>query len=408
MFYIKQRILGWMSAKSPASNTLLANLAYLDNEDAKKQAEKNQFNPLNSAVKSYQDLMQSLSLDDWHAGAYALKRLKKASRYVERNHGKHYDIFTLLLSKMNAKAYDEIIDIYDQTFSQDDWQKARAYFEKNSDQTYCGQNEAMMYSYIKTNNGIFRRNLTLGAGHYGRTKVGIEETGSRSVAIKRQHGRNSPELMQREALINLDLGVAQSDLTIRRNWDGGVYKYYQSMFNLGCSLKKVLAEGINDNERLGYAIQLLQKVIELHSGAASLSKKRYAHRDIKPANIMVDQSGGLHLIDFGLTIDSGLDLQHSPRAGTNCYMPRDLNDPQTIMATPSYLFDDKIATLRTIMHPNESIQSILRPQQLPDFLAAMLDTSDISKCISQNDTHTLPAILDSLTAYQAVNLVLVL
>ncbi|MDP3559159.1 MAG: hypothetical protein Q8R79_02240, partial [Legionellaceae bacterium] len=74
-----------------------------------------------------------------------------------------------------------------------------------------------------------------------------------------------------------------------------------------------------------------------------------------------------------------------------------------IIPTPSYFFDDKIATLRTMYHHLHSYKTIFSDtmyKHLPNTIQTLLDTSNIEKCIQQDAQHSLQFIASVLILYK--------
>lgn len=370
----------------------------------------------------------SVGEDSYTRGPVALKLIFKLidainKQSVSDQSSKEWLLLIDLIKKMKLGQYNEIITTFDTSLGAEDGVRAEKYFNDNPSAIYCGSHEGMLYSYIKNEHGeIKRRGITLGTGAFGRTKVGENHT-EETTAIKRQSPSKYtsaiaeshwlPKVLK-EAAINLDLQIARSGLRIRRDADGHLIKVYQDMRNLGASLTQTLKRTPNTaTVRIDYAIDLLLKVSALHSGEAATSKKPYAHRDIKPDNILIDKEGTLHLIDFGITKDDDLTTQHCTSSGTPLYMPISHHPTNMIVAnkqiywfrveaTPSYFFDDKIATLRTIYSQlgEPSIISKAMFSSLPKPLQLLLETNDIGKCIRDDTQHTLKLITAAFILYK--------
>ena len=323
----------------------------------------------------------------------------------------------LLLGHYQAENYDEIFRICAHELSANDWLKADQYFKSNPEKVYCGSKAGLLYSYIKTDGSIIRRQHELGQGNFGRVKTGITNSEHTEPSVIKRQTRDTKdphsdfwlEAVKKEAVVNLDLGIATSDLVIRTNDDGSVYKVYQDMRYLGKPLSSVVSniEPSEDNKRVGYAILLLSQVFKLQSGTLAHSGKKYAHGDIKPDNVLIDENNALHLIDFGLFKDEHLSDQHYALSGTKSYMPYNITASETsfkmdetVEKTPSFLFDDKIAALRTIYHPLEkSIFTTEAYYHLPLPLRTLLNTLNIQQCVHTDEEHSLKFILSAFVFY---------
>ncbi len=352
----------------------------------------------------------------------AFSRLLKYANYLSRItndalFNQEQRVFMDMCKSIEKGDYEDAIGCYDQKFSESDWRKAEIYFDNNPKDTFCGSKEGLMYSYIKAYKEIIRKDNYIGNGAFGQTKAGYKQSDSSVFsAIKMQKIKtNVSELeLSIEAEINFDLGVATSGLVIRRDRKGDIYKVYQNMHDLGHPIIQFFeAKQLHDDERFTYAIELLLKVEELHAGKISKLKKSYAHCDIKPGNVLVDKRGELHLIDFGITRDAQIETPHVAVNGTSLYMPKSFdplnatnelinNKNLPIQMTPTYFFDDKIATLRTIYHQLtvDSILTTASYQQLPSYVSNLLDTSNIQACIDKHEQHSLKYIAAVFILYR--------
>lgn len=388
------------------------------------------------------------------------------------------ELLTKMCSAFDASKYSDVVALFDKTFSKQDWLQARNHFTRQPDAVYAGSANGLMYSYIKSTDKIARRSTNLGFGTYGRTRVGEEEafTNERS-AIKRQlkdslskytenekvkfaesllninrqalqkhiaaGNTDDPRVqalaeflarfsnpstqyqeiiaelhwlptIQREASFNYDLRVATSDLVIRRNADGTIYKVYQEMRNIGPNLETYLRHNnLSDEERFELAIKLLLLTDDLHTGKLSISQTPYAHKDIKEPNILIDANGELHFIDFGFSISENFYVEHIADQGTPDYVPVSFdpnNIPEAFRAfeqhaieqTPSYFFDDKVAALRTIYHQahNNGILTSGIFNNLPGHMWELLCSHNISYLRAVDQTNTLKLIAAALIVYE--------
>lgn len=317
---------------------------------------------IDAAEREYRDSVQAKNRN-YLQTFKALKKLCKMVRYLQQNPNEDAlkKPFQDILGAYNRKEYEMIHHQYDQYFSAQDFIKAKAYFMENPNMPYCGSAEGMMFSYINQSGKPMRPQKSLGKGAYGGVKSAeYLESPKGPSAIKRQNYpyaadsdeakqnkargilywfkrdlESDPEseslktaigaiqkhlghsdfdyilqefdwlpTMQAEAAINIELGLSDSPLVIRRDDKGKIYKVYQEMKNLGMPVVSYFkAHQISADQKLQYAIDLLLLVDSYHSGTASKTAEGmiYIHGDIKEANILIDQQGKLRLIDHGFT-----------------------------------------------------------------------------------------------------------
>lgn len=315
------------------------------------------------------------------------------------------------------KNYAVVHQVYEDTFSEQDWNDAELYFKNNPKQTFAGSKKGLKYSYVKIDNTILRRETILGKGAFGEVKRGKTRT-NEYVAIKRQKIDSSIEVrlanIAEEAAANLDLGIAVSPLVVRRDGNAKVVKVYQAM-RLLTPLPDVLSKLSSQDafdKKLGFAIDILLQTDAMHSGSLSKTKTPYAHRDIKPDNILIDEHSGRALLgDFGTKKKDGLAEKPNVKigsAGTREYMP--ISIPVNIEEyytsqveqTPSYFFNDKIAALRTLSHPflEDSVFTRKEFNSLPEPLKTILNTKKIKECIAKDQINTLKFITALLICYR--------
>lgn len=82
--------------------------------------------------------------------------------------------------------------------------------------------------------------------------------------------------------------------------------------------------------------RLLHVLWQVSCGLSEIHKAGIIHRDIKPANIMLDSSGVIKILDFGLSRNQGEDAHTVSRIGTPAFMAPELWGTQDIS------FDQKV------------------------------------------------------------------
>lgn len=156
---------------------------------------------------------------------------------------------------------------------------------------------------VKVNGKVYMRahgpQGLLGTGSYGEVHLAKALHGEDALAIKEESLAVSKteledKLHEAQILSDLHLGLGAANLP-----DGK--KRFTIMQYLGKPLEKHLRdESLSSDMRLNLAIDMCWQVYRLHSGLQSKSGTAYVHRDIKPSNFTIDDSGHIHLIDFGL------------------------------------------------------------------------------------------------------------
>ena len=147
---------------------------------------------------------------------------------------------------------------------------------------------------------VYRRIRTLGKGGNGVAILCISETppyhGARLVlkillkpgGVNTFRFENECEFLSRQQHPNLAPLFSVGEI----NQDAGIKPYFASQF-FPLTLHEVIkSEGVDDRQKLKFAVQLLSAVVSLGIG-------NYVHRDIKPKNIFVVDDN-LVLGDFGL------------------------------------------------------------------------------------------------------------
>jgi len=142
----------------------------------------------------------------------------------------------------------------------------------------------------------------LGKGGFGSVFLAWDENESRLVALKTF-----------EDGVNVDEVLAEAEILVNAKTEF-VVEFYKVLTKPACIVQQfvdggTLAERISDKRRLTI-LETLEIASQIASGLAELHKRNIIHRDLKPLNILLDSTGNVRLVDFGVSVDF-----HSPRTG---------------------------------------------------------------------------------------------
>ncbi|MBA4696614.1 MAG: hypothetical protein H2069_04395 [Legionella sp.] len=178
------------------------------------------------------------------------------------------------------------------------------FFKENPYQSkYRRKEQDSLSSYIKEirNDGSFKiirlknkseEGYKLGEGASGHVKKTESEGKETCVKINAEYNKN---LSEKEAKINLDMGIGIGPLIIIRNKN--VTKTYQEMKNMGLSLESQL-NNLSCSDKIEILPNLILTVYDMHAGVTSLTKTKYKHGDLYVGNILMDKDKNFHIIDF--------------------------------------------------------------------------------------------------------------
>lgn len=173
-------------------------------------------------------------------------------------------------------------------------------------------------------------------------------------------------------------------------WEGGLYIAME--FIQGISLRQYLLRNLIS---LKHALEL---VMEVSMALCHLHVHGIIHRDLKPENILVTESGGVKVIDFGISqllTDNQRDIHAKKRLiGTPIYMsPEQKNDPEST-SYPSDIYSLGIITYELVLGKlsHGHIHLSIMPKGLQKIL---------SKALQQKPEDRYQDIVDFLTDVSA-------
>lgn len=154
-------------------------------------------------------------------------------------------------------------------------------------------------------------------------------------------------------------------------WEGGLYIAME--FIQGISLRQYLLRNLIS---LKHGLEL---VMEISMALCHLHAHGIIHRDLKPENILVNESGGIKVIDFGISqllTDSDEDSYANRKRliGTPIYMsPEQKNDPEST-SYPSDIYSLAIITYELVLGKlsHGHIHLSIMPRGLQKILAKAL------------------------------------
>lgn len=171
-------------------------------------------------------------------------------------------------------------------------------------------------------------------------------------------------------------------------WEGG---YYIAMeYVHGVSLRQYIMETPLSLRRS------LELIIDISYAICHLHSRGIIHRDIKPENILVNDSGGIKLIDLGVArVHTEMELETAKHfIGTPIYMSPEQRDQPEAVSFPSDIYSLGILSYELILGKlsHGQIHLSLMPKGLQKILAKMLQP---------NPTDRYQDIVDLITDISA-------
>ena len=165
----------------------------------------------------------------------------------------------------------------------------------------------------------------LGAGAIGAVYLGLDRDRKEPVAIKRLHRLDARGLLRLKNEFRRVQSLSHRNLVQVHELIEERGNYYLTLEYIdGVSFREWVLSGLSslpgrstrpDTERLRQALR------ELVEGVQTLHEAGLLHRDLKPANVLVDRTGRVVVLDFGLVEDADMPaVDEASIAGTPAYM----------------------------------------------------------------------------------------
>lgn len=205
---------------------------------------------------------------------------------------------------------------------------------------------------------------------------------------------SNPEMMQRFLREASIIALADHPNIIKLHgqgeWEGGLYIAME--FIQGISLRHYLLRNLIS---LKHALEI---VMEISMALCHLHAHGVIHRDLKPENILITDTGGVKVIDFGISqllTDSHRDPHSKTRIiGTPVYMsPEQKHDPEST-SYPSDIYSLGIITYELVLGKlsHGQIHLSIMPKGLQKILA---------KALQQKEEDRYQDIVDFMTDVSA-------
>ncbi|HBB52494.1 MAG TPA: hypothetical protein DCZ80_01155, partial [Legionellales bacterium] len=117
-----------------------------------------------------------------YIGTYPKKHysFKYIRRYIQSGKAPK-EVLKTINEDLQKNEFESIINL----LAELDWPHAEQYFKDNPQEMYCGRKQGSIFSYIKFENEIYRRDVFIGAGAFGKVKTAKSKAGE-EIIIKRQ------------------------------------------------------------------------------------------------------------------------------------------------------------------------------------------------------------------------------
>lgn len=262
--------------------------------------------------------------------------------------------------------------------------------------------------------GRFTVKRTLGRGGFGTVYLAHDESLDRDVALKVPHEklRNDP-LLSSQCLKEARLAAKLRHPSIVTIFDiseiEGRIAYIVQEYVQGATLYEL---SLRQHFSVKQTIAIVMKIAE---AIAFAHARGVYHRDLKPANLIVDEAGGIRVLDFGLAVDE--ELQRTSRgqvAGTVAYMsPEQIEgrthhlDGRTDIWSLGVIFYELLTGRRPFRGSNEEISDqIVHREAAPprQFLPAISRRVEACcmKCLSKSVSARYATALDLLEDLQEI------